>query len=539
MQELLYLATSYPSVFRSLMGLTWVADDINQWELEVVDSVHSAAYYDAALTKRIVNLSWVADGIEPPEPEAVDALWTIASVDADLAERVITLSWVEDGVSELETAAMENLFFMADADAALAGHIVGIPWVEDGVTELENMAVENLFFIANQDVGLGHQVAGMTWLTDDVTDVESAVLEGLWHIANQDVGLGHQVAGMTWLTDDVTDVESAVLEELWHIVYEDAAAARGVVIMPFLESLDPPDVVAMESLASLAYFNAATFREVISHPTFDNGITDEWAPIVATLYNVNEEAPAFVDILLDPAQVTQEWRTITLPHSGDVDLVIIRTGPGAQRSMDLLENAVRSAEDFMGVPLPTNYVGLLFGNTVSGYSAGTNYSTHVVALAEYDVDDGSRNAEFTGHLIAHEVAHYYWTRGRDWVDEGLSDLMASVAENARTGQPVDVTNDPCQHTDSIAELERLTALGNDEVFECNYSLGEGFFLDLYRHLGDQAFREGMRRLYRMALVEDDADNYDGTSVGIQHIENAFQLNSGNVVINRWYHGTVP
>ena len=503
-KELLYLATSYPSVFRSLMGLTWVADDINQWELAVVDSVHSAAYYDAALTKRIVNLSWVADGIEPLEPDAVDALWTIASVDADLAERVITLSWVEDGVSELETAAMENLFFMADADAALAGHIVGIPWVEDGVTELENMAVENLSFIANQDVGLGHQVAGMTWLTDDVTDVESAVLE-----------------------------------ELWRIVYEDAAAARRVVSMPFLESLDPPDVVAMESLASLAYFNAATFREVISHPTFDNGITDEWAPIVATLYNVNEEAPAFVDILLDPAQVTQEWRTVTLPHSGDVDLVIIRTGPGAQRSMDLLENAVRSAEDFMGVPLPTNYVGLLFGNTVSGYSAGTNYSTHVVALAEYDVDDGSRNAEFTGHLIAHEVAHYYWTRGRDWVDEGLSDLMASVAENARTGQPVDVTNDPCQHTDSIAELERLTALGNDEVFECNYSLGEGFFLDLYRHLGDQAFREGMRRLYRMALVEDDADNYDGTSVGIQHIENAFQLNSANVVINRWYHGTVP
>lgn len=437
--------------------------------MEVVDSIHSAAYYDAALAKRIVNLSWVVNGIEPPERDAVDNLAAVASKDGKLAEKIIALSWFEDGVTELETMAVESLFF----------------------------------------------------------------------IVNHDVGLGHQGAEMTWLADDVTDVEYSVLEEIWHIAYEDTSAAMRLIGMPFLKSLDPPDVVAMESLANLAHFNMSTFQEVISHPTLSNGITDEWAPIVATLYNVNEEAPAFVDILLDPSQVTQEWRTVALPHSGEVDLVIIRTGPGAQRSMDLLENAVRSAEEFMGLPLPTNYVGLLFGNTVSGYSAGTNYSTHVVALPEYDVDDGSRNAEFTGHLIAHEVAHYYWTRGRDWVDEGLSDFMASVAENARTGQPVDVTNDPCQHTDSIAELERLTALGNDEVFECNYSLGEGFFLDLYRHLGDQAFREGLRRLYRMALVEDDADSYDGTSVGIQHIENAFYLDPANVVINRWYHGTAP
>lgn len=160
-------------------------------------------------------------------------------------------------------------------------------------------------------------------------------------------------------------------------------------------------------------------------------------------------------------------------------------------------------------------------------------------LPEYDVDDGSENAEFTGHLIAHEVAHYYWARGRDWVDEGVSDLMASVAESARTGQPVEITNHPCEHTDSIAELERLTALGNDDVFDCNYSLGEGFFLDLYRDLGDQAFRKGLRRLYRTALVEDDADNYDGTSVGIQHIEDAFQSDTAKTIINRWYHGTIP
>ena len=504
LQELLYLATTYPAVFRTLMRFTWIKDGINQSEKVVVNSIHSAAYYDAELAIQISNLRWVANGVEQPEPDAVDSLWMVVSADVELAERIIALAWIEDGVTELENAAIENLFFVADADVALAGRIVDLPWVQDGVTELENAAMENLFFVADADVGLGYQVAGMTWLSDDVTAAESSVVE-----------------------------------ELWYIAYEDAAAAARLVSMPFLKSLEPPDVVATESLASLAALNPPAFREVMSHPTFSNGITDEWAPIVATLYNVSEEAPAYIAILLDPSRVTQEWRTVTLPHSGAVDLVIIRTGPGARRSMDLLENAVRSAEGFMSEPLPTNYVGLLFGNTVSGYSDGTNYATHIAVLPEYDVDDGDKNAEFAGHLIAHEAAHYYWARGRDWVDEGVSDLMASIAEHARAGKTLAVSNYPCEYTDNIAELERLTALGNDDVFECNYSLGEGFFLDLYHTLGDQAFREGLLRLYRIALIEDDADGYDGTRVGIHHVADAFPSDAAKTVINHWYYGATP
>ena len=504
LQELLYLATTYPAVFRTLMRFPWVNDGINHPEQVVVSSIHSAAYYSPELDIRIANLRWVANGVEQPEPDAVDSLWMVVSADIELAERIIALAWIEDGVTELESAAMENLFFVADADVALAGLIVDLPWVQDGVTELENAAMENLFFIANADAGLGHQVAGMTWLSDDVTAAESSVVE-----------------------------------ELWYIAYEDAAAAARLVGMPFLRSLEPPDIIATESLASLAAFNPPAFRQVVSHPTFSNGITDEWAPIVATLYNVSEEAPAYIDILLDPSRVTQEWRTVTLPHSGAVDLVIIRTGPGAQRSMDLLENAVRSVEDFMSEPLPANYVGLLFGNTVFGYSDGTNYATHIAVLPEYDVDDGGKNAEFAGHLIAHEVAHYYWYRGRDWVDEGVSDLMASIAEHARAGKPLAVTNSPCEYTDNIAELERLTALGNDDVFECNYSLGEGFFLDLYHTLGDQAFREGLLRLHRIARIEDDADGYDGTQIGIEHVADAFSSDAAKAVINHWYYGAAP
>ena len=88
---------------------------------------------------------------------------------------------------------------------------------------------------------------------------------------------------------------------------------------------------------------------------------------------------------------------------------------------------MRGAEEFMGVPFPTKYVGLLFENAVTGSFAGTNFGTHMAILPKYDVDDGSHESEFAGQNIAHEVAHYYWSGNADWVDEGAAELMAAVS----------------------------------------------------------------------------------------------------------------
>ena len=75
----------------------------------------------------------------------------------------------------------------------------------------------------------------------------------------------------------------------------------------------------------------------MSSPAVGDGITDELAPIVATLKGVAATNSDLIDVLLDPNRVSLEERVITLPLSGDVILVIIRTGPGVARSIDLLE----------------------------------------------------------------------------------------------------------------------------------------------------------------------------------------------------------
>ena len=190
--------------------------------------------------------------------------------------------------------------------------------------------------------------------------------------------------------------------------------------------------------------------------------------------------------------------------------------------MDLLEHSIRAAEEYMGSPLPTRYVGLLYEDAVSGSFAGTNFGTHIAILPKYDIDDGSHEASSSGSTMAHEVAHYYWSGNADWVDEGAADLMASIIEGTRTGQQIGVTNPPCGHARSIAELEELGVSRGDAEFRCNYSLGERLFVDLHRTLGDGRFRQGFRALYLASEVEDDADRLRGTSVGIEHVGEAFR-----------------
>ena len=356
------------------------------------------------------------------------------------------------------------------------------------------------------------------------------------------------VVALEWVQEGIGEQEARALEELSYLSRKNEGQASRIVAMPFLETLDPPDVSAVKALSQLASFRENDFQRVLSHPTLSDGITDDWAKIVATLYGVSDNNPELIDTLLDPNQVTLEERTIDLPLAGETHLAIIRTGPGADRSMELLEHSVLHAEEFMGVPFPTNYVGWLVGDAVTPTFGGNYYGTHIVTLPKYDVDDGSHEAEFAGSLVAHEVAHYYWSGNSNWVDEGASDFMASTSENARTGGPIEVTNDPCGYVRTIAELENLgvtSKAGTDSAFTCNYALGERLFVDLYRNLDEVSFREGMRDLYLLSQVEDEVEMQDDTEIGIDHVRTAFKGDEdedGSIVDTiaaRWYDGTQP
>ena len=400
---------------------------------------------------------------------------------------------------------------------------------------------ENGLWLEQQDPDLALAIKNLVWAQDGINIAEYKAIQGILYAAVGSRPTASSLISRNWVQDGIDGAEADLIEHFAYVVGEDAAAASRILDMPFLKTIEPPDVPAMESLSRLAVSDPQIFYGVLSHPTLSAGISNDFAPIVATLHGVAETNPVLIDTLLNPSNVVLEPRTITLPLSGEVVLTIIRTGPGAARSLDLLEHAVRSAEQYMGAPLPTNYVGLLFENAVPGSFAGTNFRTHITILPGYDVDDGSRDAAFAGEVIAHEVAHYYWAGNANWIDEGAADFMAAVIGSARTGHPTEVGNPPCAYAGNIAELEFLEIDRGDVEFECNYSLGQRFFVDLHRTLGAEKFRQGFRQLYLTAKVDHDTDDYRGTSLGIGHLKDAFRTDDGaaEIVIARWYGGTEP
>ena len=479
------------------------------------------------LAASIKELGWVADGMHGREIGVVQHLLYIAVADRFVASSIIALDWMQDSVDGVEASAIDWVRNISSAD--VASSVVALGWVRDGVEETEVESIEDLSYVANENSDVALSLISLDWVQDGIDDVEAGAIEWLGNMASAEVA--SSVVALGWVRDGVEDEEVAAIEELSYMSNVNAREALRIVGMQFVEALDPADLPALASLRRLAAFRPDAFARVMRHEALGDGVTDDLAPVIATLNGVARTNPGLIDVLLDPSNVLLEQRNIRLPLSGEVVLAVIRTRPGAARSIDLLEHSVRSAEALMGAPLPTRYVGLLYEEAVAGSSAGTNFGTHIAIVPRYDVDDGSQEASFAGHSIAHEVAHYYWRDNADWVDEGAADIMASIVDNARTGRPVGITNRPCAYAGSIAELEALELSRSEAEFTCNYSLGERLFVDLYRTLGEAGFVRGFRELNRHEPA------------GIEHVRQSFGLTGDNgaasVAIARWYDGIGP
>ena len=427
----------------------------------------------------------------------------------------------------------------------MAESILETSWIEDGIADSEKDAIQEIVDMAAFHDGITKSVLALDWYEDGVSETELRAIRYLDAIAGDDEPAAEIVASLAWFVDGVSESDVYAMRNILLISQDDGASARRIVAMPFISTLEPADIAAIRSLSSMAYFQSRGFEYVMARDSLSDGITDAQSPIVAMLYGVYKINPGLMDTLLDPNLTTIERRMISLPLTGSVDLVIVRTRPGAARSMDLLEYAARTSEELMGEPLPTNFVGLLFEDAVSGGFAGTNFGTHITILPKYDVDDDSREANFAPHSIAHEVAHYYWSGNADWVDEGAADFMASAIENRRIGESIGVTNDPCPYANSIDELEEIAPERGSVEFRCNYSLGERLFVDMRHALGDESVWAALRSLYLASEIDNDPDDgRRGARVGVEHVREAFQINkesNGNgaaTVLARWYDGGV-
>ena len=407
--------------------------------------------------------------------------------------------------------------------------LMQVSWVGDGVTDAEAIAIDRLRWTARYNSQLADGMLQKSWVQDAINIDEANVLRNLyWIMRLPDSEIARQ---------QLSEAEADILRP------QLSAAVVRILAMPFLDQVASTDAAAVRSLDRYSGLSNRDFLGIMSHPRLSDGITDEEAKIVLLLGATYQfGAPGLVETLLDPTQINVEERSIRLPHSGNVDLAIIRTAPGPARTMNLLEHSVRVVEEFMETPFPTNHVAVLVEDAVVG--GGTNYGTHIAILPEDDVDDDSREALSLPSLMTHEISHYYWTGNEEWIDEGAANSMEFTVEKANAGRPVVADSYPCPYFSSLDELVKADILhpgrgGTFDEFRCNYSLGERIFLDMYRSLGDAAFRRGFSYLYRSSQVLDE--NLWPTELNVSHFREAFLpvAPAASTIVARWYDGTEP
>ena len=543
-----------PALATQVASLPWVQESLTDEGRNTLEALDILAREDVDLARRVAGTPWLADDVTEDEWLAVRTLTLLAVQDAAVGKFIADFDWLNDGITEDERWALDALQDITIEHPSLAKTLLSLPWLGGQLTKQEGLTVRDFKELVRRDSHIAQQVADMRLLDGPVHWTLRTVIWTLWKLYDLDPGSLSSLSSHPWFDDGLDDEEAKLVDDLGYIALKSEADALSIISMPFLKTFEPADALAIKGLNRLVTLGneegdesvSEHFRRVMGHPAISDGITDDEAKIVSTLGGVSEHNPDLVDTLLDPAQVTLEERSIDLPLSGKVDITIIRTRQGSERTMDLLENAVRDVEEFMEAPIPKRHVIYLFEDAVTPGSTGTHFGSNITSRPKVD-DANEYSAERAFRHFTHEVAHYYWrSSDNDWIDEGPANFISSIAANAEYGQPVAPTRTPCALASNIAELEGLEPEQGSPEFSCNYSLGERIFHDLHRNMDDTSLRLAFRRLYLLSQVDDPGDGCEGTDLNICHVKAAFTADipkdtgaTVEKVLARWYHGSEP
>lgn len=428
----------------------------------------------------IANLYWVADGLTPLEQEGVAQLERIFAESEPMLRDWIYGSWfIRNQYSQRKARNYK----------AMARHAEQ-PWVSDGINSTEERLFGKWGSNATDVPDLAVLALQKPWIADGLIDDEVEIIHDLMKIGvNERLALVETNPG----SDEPT-------------------IAYYLLQMPFLNSIEPIDVLAIRSLYRVGWAHRHEQHSIVAHYAQQGGITDDHAKMMPVTAYVAENEPELLNTYLDPATASVEERSIVLPHTGPVTLAVIRTKPGDEDTMTYLEEAVRFSEGFIRRPLPTSYIVLHVSEIVEPWG-GLFLGSHVGIREAYDDPDHDWNEHLRG-IVHHEVSHYYWHKGPSWLSEGGADFFVLHAGARGTRAGLKGLAHECRST----TVHDVTP---ERAYECRNNFGVELFFDLYHSLGEEEFLRGLWRLHDSTHGDLAADGCEESRVGACQLRFAF------------------
>ena len=355
------------------------------------------------------------------------------------------------------------------------------------------------------------QIQLLAWVRDGLTDAERGTIDQLLYIGVTDIANLEAVLGLSWVRDAITETEHQAIRWLQALGYRDAKVAAVVITMPFLESVETVDALAIQGMYKLAF--GSLLPALVDHPTFQDEITNDETTLIAATGTLVEAAE--IRRLLDSGYASIEAVSGGTRMTPNLRISIVRTETQSRPgTADAVREAVEFVERSMQLPLPVDHVIVVLNeNAVTGSFAGTNYGFAIGYLPKYEQRQGTFEWRHFQAGFVHEVAHYYWAGNEDWVDEGVADIIEyqyGIESGLSRGQLKNRRN-ACDAHD-LAMLSEWDPSRSSAQFRCNYYLGQMLFQALLESMGAEEFRSKLRELHRLSLAEQEADRVPGIDV---------------------------
>ena len=366
---------------------------------------------------------------------------------------------------------------------------------------------QNTRWLSRNYPGIARQIVGFPWGQDELSVLETKAIDELLYLGAGSIGNLEKVLTLSWVQDAVSDTEYDILYWLRALNYEDTDVVSEVITMPFLESSDAADVLALRSMHRVAREGGLT--TIVDHTAFHDGITDAETVLFAAIGTIYDSDA--INRLLDPGYAAIETVLASTVLTPSLTVSIIRTESQSRPgTMEALVESVAFTEGIMQLPLPIDHVVVLLDDdAVTPGSAGTNYGCAIGFKPEYEQPQDTREWQKLQAGLVHEVAHYYWSGFMGWITEGLANTIEYMhgTEHGLSPGQLRTKRRGCEAHDLKMLSEWDTSPGSS-LYACNYYLGERLFLELRDSMDDAMFNEKLGELYHLLLLAEHSPTPD-------------------------------
>lgn len=269
-----------------LEALPWVEGEVSSFDERIYRRLHTLARVSPRLFEKFINRPWIRENRDDPhgvQPLVLRYLIRMAIKDEPVALRVAELPFL-DTIEWGDNDNVEFLLGLLDSDPEGLQGLLAHPAIHKEPRGPEGRHI-SILYLEIKNPAVADEISSMEWVQDGLVLHENETVTLLQQMALKSPNLFRAVLATEreWIPAQ-TGMDVSTIRRLISIAETAEPAALTIIDMPFMATIEVSDGDTIRWLADLSKANPAGIEELLSQPSFEEGITDEETVEVSLLY---------------------------------------------------------------------------------------------------------------------------------------------------------------------------------------------------------------------------------------------------------------